>query len=50
MGSGLGNVDLSEMEVPGSAGKSQKEGQENQGEVKGLRVEPPSWSSWLIWD
>ena len=39
MGSGLENVDLSKMEVAGSAGKSQKEGQKNQGEVKGLRLE-----------
>ncbi len=38
--SGLENVDLSEMEVPLSAGKSQKEGRKNQGKVKGLRVEP----------
>ena len=32
--SGLENVDLSEMEVPGSAGKSQQKDQKNQGEVK----------------
>ena len=36
MESGLENVDLSEMEVPGSEGKSQKEGQEDQGALKQL--------------